>query len=121
MPARREPVQTLRMIYIKAPPQDCQQHKRVGLLSVRQGAAAVGQYPEEGRRMMRLNVCLCATGLAVLCGCADVDVPPERGISQDINATHQQGPTSLRPGQSQINQPVEPAPWRLEEYGPTQW
>jgi hypothetical protein len=108
------------MIYIKAPSQAREQDKRVGRLWVRQGAAAVGQCPEKGWHMIRVNVYLCATALAVLCGCADVDVPPARGISQDIEATHQPGATSLRPGQSQHNEPVEREPWRLEEYGPTQ-
>ncbi len=71
--------------------------------------------------MIRLNVCLGSMALAVLCGCAAVDVSPARGISQDIEATHQPGATSLRPGETRHNEPVEPAPWRLEEYGPTQW
>jgi hypothetical protein len=67
--------------------------------------------------MIGPNVCLCAAGLAVLCGCAsNVDVPLARGISQDINATHQLGPTSLRPGRNQSDGTVEPPPWRLEEY-----
>jgi hypothetical protein len=62
--------------------------------------------------MTRPAVCLWAAALAVLCGCADVDIPPERGISQDIGAAHQQGPTSLYPGQTERNPPIKATPWR---------
>jgi hypothetical protein len=66
--------------------------------------------------MIRLKVCVCAAVLSQLCGCAsNVDVSPSRAISQDINATHQLGPTSLRPGQSKTEGTIEPPPWRLEE------
>jgi hypothetical protein len=62
--------------------------------------------------MIGKTLCPFAVVLVLLGACADVDVPPERGISQDINATLQPAPTSLRPGWSQTNLP-EPAPWRL--------
>jgi hypothetical protein len=66
--------------------------------------------------MVRLNVCFYAAALTVLWGCAsNVDVSPSRAISQDVNATHQLGPTSLRPGQSKTEGTIEPPPWRLEE------
>lgn len=66
--------------------------------------------------MIRWHVCFFAIALAPLYGCASaVDVPPARGISQDISATHALGPSSLRPGRSQSNNAAEPAPWRLEE------
>jgi hypothetical protein len=66
--------------------------------------------------MTRLNACLCAAALSVVCGCASyTDVSPSSAISQDINATHQLGPTSLRPGQSKTEGTIEPPPWRLEE------
>ena len=67
--------------------------------------------------MIRSTACLCVAAFVALGACADVDVPPQRGISQDIDAAHQQGPTSQRPGQTERNLPAEPMPWRLD--GPT--
>jgi hypothetical protein len=62
--------------------------------------------------MIGRTLCLFAVAFVLLGACADVDVPQERAISQDINASFQQAPTSLRPGWSQTNL-LEPAPWRL--------
>jgi paraquat-inducible protein B len=72
----------------------------------------LGSRPEKGVHMIRRTRCLFAVGLVTLGACADVDVPQERAISQDINASRQQAPTSLQPGWSQTNL-LEPAPWRL--------
>jgi len=62
--------------------------------------------------MVRPTIWLCAASLALLAACADVDVPPQRGISQDIDAAHQQGPSSLHPGQTERNPPIKATPWR---------
>jgi hypothetical protein len=66
-----------------------------------------------GLHMIGQTPCLFAVALVLLGACADVDVPQEQAISQDINASRQQAPTSLQPGWSLTNRFVEPAPWRL--------
>ena len=62
---------------------------------------------------------LAVIGSAVIAGCAigarDVDYRPERGISADIDATHQTSPRLLQRGQIQHDAPNDAFPWQFED------
>lgn len=47
-------------------------------------------------------------------GARDVDYPPSRGISDDVDAAHQASPL-ITQGQRQRNEPYDAFPWRLDE------
>jgi hypothetical protein len=52
--------------------------------------------------------------LALLAGCArDIDYPPDRGISADIDASRFHGASSLYPGMSERSEPLGVFPWQL--------
>jgi hypothetical protein len=52
--------------------------------------------------------------LTVLAGCApDIDYPPDRGISADINASRYGGASSLYPGMSERSEPFGVFPWQM--------
>jgi hypothetical protein len=52
--------------------------------------------------------------LTVLAGCAaDIDYPPERGISADIDASRYGGASSLYPGMTERSEPFGVFPWQL--------
>ena len=54
--------------------------------------------------------------LAVLAGCArDIDYPPDRGISADIDASRYRGASSLYPGMSERSEPLGVFPWQLDD------
>jgi hypothetical protein len=65
--------------------------------------------------MSAKNVILAAVLLcAVACnGARDVDFRPSRGISADIDATHETGASSLRHGMTRENEPLGAMPWLL--------
>jgi hypothetical protein len=53
--------------------------------------------------------------LAVLGGCArDIDYPPDRGISADIDASRYSGASSLYPGMSERSEPLGVFPWQID-------
>jgi hypothetical protein len=56
-----------------------------------------------------------ATAAVAACGLgsSDADSPPSRGISSDIDATHQTSPSVLR-GQRARDEPEDALPWQLE-------
>jgi hypothetical protein len=54
--------------------------------------------------------------LAVFGGCArDIDYPPDRGISADIDASRYSGASSLYPGMSERSEPLGVFPWQIDE------
>jgi hypothetical protein len=55
-------------------------------------------------------IALAACGL----GARDVDYSRDRGISDDISATHDRGPTPLRPGEAQRDEPLGAYPSTLD-------
>jgi hypothetical protein len=48
-------------------------------------------------------------------GASDVDYTPERGISADIEATHESNPQLLKHGQIEHDEPYDAFPWRLDQ------
>jgi hypothetical protein len=48
-------------------------------------------------------------------GARDVDYSRDRGISDDISATHERGPTPIQPGGARRDEPVGALPWQLDE------
>jgi hypothetical protein len=52
---------------------------------------------------------------AALAACSDVDVPPGRGISEDIAAAHDTGPNSSAPGMLERREPQGVFPWDIGE------
>jgi hypothetical protein len=54
--------------------------------------------------------------MTVLAGCAqDIDYPPDRGISADIDASRYSGASSLYPGMSERSEPLGVFPWQIDE------
>jgi hypothetical protein len=47
-------------------------------------------------------------------GARDVDYPPSRGISDDVDAAHQASPLITK-GQRQRSEPYDAFPWRFDE------
>ena len=47
-------------------------------------------------------------------GSRDLDTPPSRGISSDIDATHQTSPNVLTRGERARDEPYDALPWQLE-------
>jgi hypothetical protein len=70
--------------------------------------------------MRRCFVLASAVILVSACeqGARDVDYPPSRGISADIDATHSQGASALYPGMTVHGEPLGAFPWRLDERHP---
>ncbi|HEV2474949.1 MAG TPA: hypothetical protein VGX22_00310, partial [Candidatus Dormibacteraeota bacterium] len=59
-------------------------------------------------------VTLALLGFAAGCdGAREVDYRPSRGISADIDATHETGATSLRRGMTTEGEPYGAMPWKL--------
>jgi hypothetical protein len=48
-------------------------------------------------------------------GAHDVDYSPSRGISADISATHDTGPTSSTRGVTTSGEPIGAIPWQLDQ------
>jgi hypothetical protein len=70
--------------------------------------------------MTRPSVTLAAlTVLALLAACGDsareVEYTQSRGISADIAATHDRGPSSLQPGETASREPRGAILWRFDE------
>jgi hypothetical protein len=65
------------------------------------------------------KACLVMLAAALLCfaaacdGAREVDYRPSRGISADIDATHDTGATSLRHGMTTASEPLGAMPWQL--------
>jgi hypothetical protein len=55
---------------------------------------------------------------AVAAGCAvgssDIDTPPQRAITSDIDATHQTSPSVITRGQRERDEPYDAQPWQLD-------
>ena len=66
---------------------------------------------------MQLKVVLLALVAMAAAGCElgsrDLDTPPSRGISSDIDATHQTSPSAMH-GQRARDEPYDALPWLLE-------
>jgi len=66
---------------------------------------------------MQLKVVLPALVAMAAAGCElgsrDLDTPPSRGISSDIDATHQTSPNAMH-GQRARDEPYDALPWLLE-------
>jgi len=66
---------------------------------------------------MQLKVVLPALVAMAAAGCElgsrDLDTPPSRGISSDIDATHQTSPSAMH-GQRARDEPYDALPWLLE-------
>jgi len=58
-----------------------------------------------------------ASALLAACsgGAREVEYTQSRGISADIAATHDRGPSSLAPGETTSGELRGAAPWRLDE------
>ena len=55
-----------------------------------------------------------ALGLgACTLGARDVDYSRDRGISDDISAVYNNGPTALQPGKQARDEPVGAYPWEI--------
>jgi hypothetical protein len=69
--------------------------------------------------MQRRGSFLAVIGVTVIAGCAtgagDVDKSPERGISADIDASHQTSPQLLQRGQIEHDEPGDAFPWQFDE------
>ncbi len=66
---------------------------------------------------MQLKAVLLALVAMAAAGCElgsrDLDTPPSRGISSDIDATHQTSPSAMH-GQRARDEPYDALPWLLE-------
>ena len=67
---------------------------------------------------MQLKVVLPALVAMAAAGCElgsrDLDTPPSRGISSDIDATHQTSPSVITHGERARDEPYDALPWLLE-------
>jgi hypothetical protein len=77
--------------------------------------AVMGAKSIAGRASL-LVVTVALLGFVAACdGAREVDYRPSRGISADIDATHEVGATSLRRGMTTETEPLGAMPWRLGE------
>ncbi len=69
--------------------------------------------------MRRRGSLLAVVGAAVIAGCAagarDGDYSQQRGIADDIDASHLTNPRLLQRGQIEHDEPYDAFPWRLDE------
>ncbi len=67
---------------------------------------------------MQLKAVLLALVAMAAAGCElgsrDLDTPPSRGISSDIDATHQTSPSVITHGERARDEPYDALPWQLE-------
>jgi hypothetical protein len=58
--------------------------------------------------------------MVALAGCArDLDVPRDRAISTDIDASRYRGASSLYPGMNERSEPLGVFPWQFDDRHPT--
>ena len=70
------------------------------------------ELPMQLKAVLLALVAMAAAGCGI--GARDVDTPPSRGISSDIDATHQTSPNVITRGERARDEPFDALPWQLE-------
>jgi len=65
-------------------------------------------------RWLRMSLIVGATAVLAACAGDAIDYSPQRGISEDIDAAYDNGPTSLNPGEDPRDEPEGAYPWRIK-------